>query len=162
MTAPLLALLATNLIGPVINSRAMATIESAGNVRAVGKLGERGLFQFRRAAWKEASCGLPYALAFDPDHALRSFTSYACQLAARFKADTSRWPSAQEFYCMYNIGPTRFKRQYKYDTNKVPTSVLHRANLYARLANQDMANRRRSSLAQNKSSLSGVQPSTKR
>lgn len=147
-------LLATNLIGPVINSTAVATIESGGNTRAVGKLGERGLFQFRKAAWRTAAPRWNYDLAFSAPHARQAFTSYSLHLASQFYTHTSRWPSAQEFYVMYNLGPTRFRHTYKYDINRVPSAVRRRAHLYESVIIKDYANRGRSNLVKTQRALS--------
>lgn len=149
-------LLATNLIGPVINPVAVATIESGGNTRAVGKLGERGLFQLRRAAWRTAAPGLDYSLAFSAPHALHAFTSYSLHLASQFRADTSRWPSAQEFYCMYNLGPTKFRRTYHYDINLVPIAVRKRAATYARLTAAAYTASRQTTMVQNQHPMPSV------
>lgn len=90
--------------------------ESNFNPNAVGADGERGLAQILPSTWPEASMGLPWANAFDPETNLTAWGNYMQSLLNRYGWDYNRALMA------YNGGPGNVDRN----------TVSQRARNYAK------------------------------
>lgn len=97
----------------------LARVESGNNPNAVGRLGERGLYQFRETAWRQVNTlrtrrGLPhlnYYLSKDPVVSRSFAVEYLRWLSNYYTTARRRSPSAAELYALWNLGPTGFKRR---------------------------------------------------
>jgi hypothetical protein len=96
---------------------AIIRVESAGNPRAIGRLGERGLCQFFPAAWADTSRwrrvhGLPvysYDLALDPIAGHDYATSWLTYIEERLTKALGRVPTTGEIYAAHQLGFAGFK-----------------------------------------------------
>lgn len=89
-------------------------IESAGNPKAVGSKGERGLMQIMRATWRETTASLfdkplPFDRAFDPALNRQVGTAYLASLHAFLQANRGQWQADERSLLLacYNAGPQR-------------------------------------------------------
>ncbi|HMO05766.1 MAG TPA: lytic transglycosylase domain-containing protein [Kiritimatiellia bacterium] len=89
-------------------------IESAGNARAVGRHGERGLMQIKRETWRETTArilGKPVGFdrAFEPTLNRRVGAAYLSHLHGFLQANKNRWQADERSLLLacYNAGPNR-------------------------------------------------------
>lgn len=92
---------------------AVISIESSGNPKAIGRLGERGLCQFFPAAWADTTLwrarhGLPtygyYSWALDDGVGREYATSWLTFLEERLTARLGRKPTIGELYAAHQLG----------------------------------------------------------
>jgi len=92
---------------------AVISVESSGNPKAIGRLGERGLCQFFPAAWADTTRwrkahGLPtygYSTwSLDADVGREYATSWLTLLEERLKARLGRKPTIGELYAAHQLG----------------------------------------------------------
>jgi hypothetical protein len=81
---------------------AVAEVETGGNARAVGRRGERGLYQFTRATWQRHS-SRPFAEAHNPTVAHSVAVQHFNWLRARLSAN-GREPTAYRMAVAWNAG----------------------------------------------------------
>ena len=118
---------------------AIIRVESSGNPRAIGRLGERGLCQFFPAAWADTSRyrrahGLPtypYTLALDPIAGHEYATSWLTYNEERLTKALGRRPTIGEVYAAHQLGFSGFASK-GFDLRRCPTITRVVA---ARLAN---------------------------
>lgn len=89
---------------------AIAKVESNMNPRAVGKLGERGLFQFRKRTW-QATTNLPFDYAFDPVISQGVALEHLNTLSEKFNKATKHMPAIHDLYAMWNVGFYGYKKR---------------------------------------------------
>ena len=107
---------------------AVISVESSGNPKAIGRLGERGLCQFFPAAWADTSRwrkahGLPvysYALAHDHEAGLAYASSWLSMLEDRLTATLHRRPTIGELYAAHQLGFSGFRSK-GFDLSRCPT-----------------------------------------
>jgi len=104
-------------------------IESGGNPRRVGLVGERGLMQIRSGTWREVTRKhlgreLSFDLAFDPEWNRRVGRLYLAELQAFLYKNRSAWKSDPRSLLLaaYNAGPERVRRA-GFDLRRLPASV---------------------------------------
>lgn len=111
----LLLLLAASSLHAVTPGQVEAIIfvESSGNPKAIGRLGERGLCQFFPAAWADTTAyrarhGLPTygytSWALDEGVGREYATSWLTMLEERLKARLGRNPTIGEIYAAHQLG----------------------------------------------------------
>ena len=92
---------------------AIISVESSGNPKAIGRLGERGLCQFFPAAWADTTAyrarhGLPtygyYSWALDEGVGREYATSWLTLIEERLKARLGRKPTIGEVYAAHQLG----------------------------------------------------------
>jgi hypothetical protein len=91
---------------------AVALVESGFNHRAVGRLGERGAWQFTRETWGETSQQLrrlhirthPFRFAHDPVVGALYARTRMDFVRRMLATALDRQPTAQEMYCAWNLG----------------------------------------------------------
>lgn len=92
---------------------AVISVESAGNPKAIGRLGERGLCQFFPAAWADTTAyrsrhGLPTygytSWALDEGVGREYATSWLTMLEERLKGRLGRNPTIGEIYAAHQLG----------------------------------------------------------
>lgn len=96
---------------------AVIFVESSGNPKAIGRLGERGLCQFFPAAWADTTLwrarhGLPtygyYTWALDDGVGREYATSWLTFLEERLTARLGRKPTIGELYAAHQLGFSGF------------------------------------------------------
>jgi hypothetical protein len=96
---------------------AVISVESSGNPKAIGRLGERGLCQFFPAAWADTTLwrarhGLPtygyYSWALDEGVGREYATSWLTMLEERLTARLGRKPTIGELYAAHQLGFSGF------------------------------------------------------
>lgn len=111
----LLALLAASTLHAITPGQveAVISVESSGNPKAIGRLGERGLCQFFPAAWADTTLwrarhGLPTygygSWALDEGVGREYATSWLTMLEERLKARLGRTPTIGELYAAHQLG----------------------------------------------------------
>ena len=92
---------------------AIISVESSGNPKAIGRLGERGLCQFFPAAWADTTLwrarhGLPTygygSWALDEGVGREYATSWLTMLEERLKSRLGRNPTIGEIYAAHQLG----------------------------------------------------------
>jgi hypothetical protein len=128
----LLLLLASASLGYAITPgqvEAIIFVESSGNPKAIGRLGERGLAQFFPAAWADttrwrARHGLPtygYSTWATDEGVGREYaTSWLTLLEERLTTALGRQPTLGEVYAAHQLGFAGFKSK-GFDLRKCPT-----------------------------------------
>ena len=126
-----------NAAPPQINAReageklvdAIILVESQGNARRVGSLGERGLMQLRLATWREVTRKLfgapqPFQRAFEGALNRRVGHAYLAQLQAQLGQHREDWQSDERalLIAAYNAGPTLLAQK-NFDLQKMPAST---------------------------------------
>lgn len=108
---------------------AIVQVESAGNPRKVGMLGERGLMQIKPDTWRGTTrrlygVALPFDQAFDPELNVRVGRAYLAELQKFLWANRDRWQSdeRQLLLACYNVGPRRVA-QARFDVRRLPAKV---------------------------------------
>jgi len=108
---------------------AIIFVESSGNPKAIGRLGERGLLQFFPAAWADttrwrARHGLPtygYSTWSTDEGVGREYaTSWLTLLEERLTTALGRQPTLGEVYAAHQLGFAGFKSK-GFDLKKCPT-----------------------------------------
>jgi len=108
---------------------AIIFVESSGNPKAIGRLGERGLAQFFPAAWADttrwrARHGLPtygYSTWATDEGVGREYaTSWLTLLEERLTSALGRKPTIGEIYAAHQLGYAGFKSK-GFDLRKCPT-----------------------------------------
>jgi hypothetical protein len=128
---PLLLLLAACSLHAVTPGQveAIISVESSGNPKAIGRLGERGLAQFFPAAWADttrwrARHGLPtygyYSWALDEWVSREYATSWLTLNEERLTARLGRPPSIGELYAAHQLGFAGFASK-GFDLRRCPT-----------------------------------------
>lgn len=104
-------------------------VESGGNARMVGRVGERGIMQIKRATWKQVTrhlYGEPISFdrAFDPKVNRRVGRAYLAEIQAFLHKHRGKWKSDERSLLLacYNIGPTRVQKS-GFDVRRLPRSV---------------------------------------
>ena len=96
---------------------AIISVESSGNPKAIGRLGERGLCQFFPAAWADTTLwrarhGLPtygyYSWALDDSVGREYAASWLTMLEERLTARLRRKPTIGELYAAHQLGFSGF------------------------------------------------------
>ena len=111
----LLLLLAASSLHAVTPGQveAIISVESSGNPKAIGRLGERGLCQFFPAAWADTTLwrarhGLPTygygSWALDEGVGREYATSWLTMLEERLKGRLGRTPTIGELYAAHQLG----------------------------------------------------------
>ena len=127
----LLLLLAASSLHAVTHGQVEAIIfvESSGNPKAIGRLGERGLCQFFPAAWADTTAyrarhGLPtygyYSWALDEGVGREYATSWLTLIEERLKARLGRKPTIGELYAAHQLGFSGFASK-GFDLRRCPT-----------------------------------------
>jgi hypothetical protein len=107
---------------------AVIFVESSGNPKAIGRLGERGLLQFFPAAWADttrwrARHGLPtygYSTWATDEGVGREYaTSWLTLLEERLTTALGRKPTIGEVYAAHQLGFAGFKSK-GFDLRKCP------------------------------------------
>lgn len=111
--------------------RALGEIESGNNDKAVGTLGERSRYQFRKETWLEVS-NRPFSFAHKTTVAAQAAMRYVNVLSNRFHIKTGRRPSELDYYIMWNWGFSKYERA-KFDTHRVPLEVRDAAFRFSNL-----------------------------
>lgn len=95
---------------------AVIQVESSGNPRKVGSMGERGLMQVKRDTWAEVTRRamggrIPFERAFEPELNRRVGTAYLAEIQAFLQANRSKWKADERSLLLacYNAGPSRVK-----------------------------------------------------
>lgn len=108
---------------------AIVQVESAGQPGKVGRHGERGLMQIRRATWNQISARefgrkLDFQRAFDPDLNRRVGKAYLAWLHDYLQQNKSRWKADERSLILacYNAGPTQVKRA-GFNLRRLPAST---------------------------------------
>jgi soluble lytic murein transglycosylase-like protein len=127
----------TPATAPQLNARdvgdklveAIIMVESQGDPRRVGSLGERGLMQIRLATWRETSREVfgrpqPFQKAFDPALNRRIGRAYLARLQTRLAQRRADWQSDERslLIAAYNGGPTLLSLK-KFDVKQMPAST---------------------------------------
>ena len=108
---------------------AIISVESSGNPKAIGRLGERGLCQFFPAAWADTTAyrsrhGLPtygyYSWALDEGVGREYATSWLTLIEERLKARLGRKPTIGEVYAAHQLGFGGFASK-GFDLRRCPT-----------------------------------------
>jgi hypothetical protein len=108
---------------------AIIFVESSGNPKAIGRLGERGLCQFFHAAWADTTAyrsrhGLPtygyYSWALDEGVGREYATSWLTLIEERLKARLGRKPTIGEVYAAHQLGFSGFASK-GFDLRRCPT-----------------------------------------
>ena len=126
----LLLLLAVSTLHAVTPGQveAIISVESSGNPKAIGRLGERGLCQFFPAAWADttrwrARHGLPtygyYSWALDEGVGREYATSWLTFLEERLTKALGRKPTIGEVYAAHQLGFAGFKSK-GFDLRRCP------------------------------------------
>jgi hypothetical protein len=129
---------AFNLQLSTLNSQlyfALGEIESGGNDRAIGAVGEVSRYQIRPAVWKRfASPGLVPVREADARVVVARILSYRVR---SFTDRAHRPPTAAEIYVLWNAPAVLESRKQKAESrNKnIPTVVAERAERFANLFN---------------------------
>ena len=127
----LLLLLAASTLNAVTPGQveAIISVESSGNPKAIGRLGERGLCQFFPAAWADTTAyrsrhGLPtygyYSWALDEGVGREYATSWLTLIEERLKARLGRKPTIGEVYAAHQLGFGGFASK-GFDLRRCPT-----------------------------------------
>lgn len=127
----ILLLLAASTLHAVTPGQVEAIIfvESSGNPKAIGRLGERGLCQFFPAAWADTTAyrsrhGLPtygyYSWALDEGVGREYATSWLTLIEERLKARLGRKPTIGEIYAAHQLGFAGFASK-GFDLRRCPT-----------------------------------------
>jgi hypothetical protein len=130
MTRLLLLLLASASLHAITPGQVEAIIfvESSGNPKAIGRLGERGLLQFFPAAWADTTTyrarhGLPtygYGTWSTDEGVGREYaTSWLTLLEERLTTALGRQPTLGEVYAAHQLGFSGFKSK-GFDLRKCP------------------------------------------
>jgi hypothetical protein len=130
MTRLLTLLLAATSLHAITPGQVEAIIfvESSGNPKAIGRLGERGLAQFFPAAWADTTAyrarhGLPtygYSTWATDEGVGREYaTSWLTLLEERLTTALGRKPTIGEVYAAHQLGFTGFKSK-GFDLRKCP------------------------------------------
>ena len=130
MTRLLLLLTATSLGYAVTPGQVEAVIqvESSGNPKAIGRLGERGLLQFFPAAWADTTLwrarhGLPTykygTWSTDAGVGREYATSWLTYLEDRLTTALGRKPTIGEVYAAHQLGFAGFKSK-GFDLRRCP------------------------------------------
>ena len=99
---------------------AIAQVESGGDAHAVGKLGERGAWQFTRATWYDACKrgGLGPITFLRAHHSITArlvASAHLHYLQEELRCALGRAPQPREVYCAWNLGLSGFAhRRYAY------------------------------------------------
>jgi len=108
---------------------AVIQIESGGNPRKVGGVGERGLMQIRESTWREVTQrhfgnNIPFNRAFDPELNRRVGRLYLGDLQAFLYQHRDHWRADLRSLLLaaYNAGPERL-RTAGFDLRNLPTST---------------------------------------
>lgn len=119
-----------------IELSSLAQIESGGNANAVGRKGERGIYQFGRAAWTDAcrilGCAHKFKTVLNETIASRHAAALFSSLKSRLAATLERIPTNAENYCAWNLGLTGFKRR-GFRVDQCPRSTRDAAERFANL-----------------------------
>lgn len=94
--------------GPFL--KRLAEVESSKRPAAIGRAGERGLYQFRERVWWETT-RLPFDRAFDPAEATRAATERLYSLALQFRGATGSLPRGPQLYALWNLGFEGFRHR---------------------------------------------------
>ena len=114
---------------------AIQGIESGGDAKAVGDKGKaRGLFQFHKDAWDEATKirkinnlpVYPFTKATNPWVSTEYAQTYIAFLRHRLSEKIGRPAMAHEVWLAFNLGMTGFSR-YKYQVALVPQARYDKA-----------------------------------
>ncbi len=111
--------------------RALGELESGNNDHAVGMLGERSRYQFRKDTWKEVS-NRPFSFAYKTEFATAAAMTYINVLSNRFYTKTGKRPTELDYYIMWNWGFAKYERA-KFNTYKVPREVRDAAFRFSNL-----------------------------
>jgi len=106
---------------------AIIQIESGGDVRAVGKAGERGLMQIKERTWREVTehlfgHSLPFSRAFDADMNRQVGKAYLADIQGFLYTHRDEWQADERSLLLacYNAGPGRVK-QAGFDITRIPS-----------------------------------------
>jgi hypothetical protein len=108
---------------------AVIQVESGGRANMVGKAGERGIMQIKRATWGHVTRRMngqpiPFDRAFDPELNRRVGRAYLAEIQQILHANRAKWKSDERSLLLacYNAGPERVKKA-GYDVRRLPKSV---------------------------------------
>ena len=108
---------------------AIILVESQGDARRIGSLGERGLMQIRLATWRETSRSLfgrpqPFQKAFDPVLNRQVGRAYLARLQTLIAQHRADWRSDERslLIAAYNGGPTLLGLK-NFDVKQMPAST---------------------------------------
>ena len=97
---------------------ALAQVESGGNDSATGRAGERGRYQFKAVAWRQANriAGTRYPFTGATNRVVATYLAgvYLAWLSSQTpagRADITVSPEPAALFCAWNLGPTGFKRR---------------------------------------------------
>lgn len=108
---------------------AVIQVESGGNPRKIGRAGERGIMQIKRATWIHVTKNvfgraLSFADAFDSAVNRRIGRAYLAELQAFLQEHRGNWRSDERSLLLacYNAGPTRVMEA-RFDVRRLPAST---------------------------------------
>ncbi|MCX7008449.1 MAG: lytic transglycosylase domain-containing protein [Kiritimatiellaeota bacterium] len=108
---------------------AIILVESHGDAKRIGRLGERGLMQIRLATWRETTreiFGLPqpFQQAFDPALNRRVGRAYLAHLQTQIEQHRADWQSDERslLIAAYNAGPTLLAQK-RYALDQMPAAT---------------------------------------
>ena len=115
---------------------AFAQVESGMNDAAIGRAGEKGAWQFSRAAWADcnrerAKMGKPvyhWAKAHDRRIAFEYAHLYLCLIHGQTWKALGHEPSAGELYAAYNCGVRGFTVRHKGKLSNCPATTQNAIN----------------------------------
>jgi hypothetical protein len=108
--------------------KALSMVESGNNDNAIGRKGERGRYQMRKAAWKESSL-VPHSYASNIKFSSEATQNYMMLQSNMFLQHTHRLPTDYDLYVMWNMGFTGYKRK-QFEFNKCPKRVKENAQRF--------------------------------
>jgi hypothetical protein len=110
---------------------ALATVESGGNDRAVGRAGEVSRYQIKPGVWRRAVEDNGWkASAKDARAAKRVANTILEERIKRFKQAVGREPTAREVYALWNAPGLLAQQRWRYE--RLPQVVRLRCERFAR------------------------------
>jgi len=107
---------------------ALATVESGGNDRAVGRAGEVSRYQIKPDVWRRAVKAKGWK-ARDAEAAKRVANAILDERINRFKQATGREPTAREVYALWNAPGVLAQQGWRYE--RLPKVVRFRCERFA-------------------------------
>lgn len=135
-TIAILGLVALHLNAddPVVCLSALAQIESGGKDHKIGRAGERSKYQIKKCVWtdwQKADEHLPFTRC-KGKLATRCARDHSAWLSHQFFTKHNKFPSAAQFYCMWNMGFDGFAKR-EFLVSSCPRRVQERAERFANL-----------------------------
>ena len=110
---------------------ALAQIESGGKDHKIGRAGERSQYQIMKSVWDDVGGGTDFSKCKGRS-ATRAAMRHASRLTLCYYDKHQRYPSAAQFYCMWNMGFDGFAKR-DFLVSACPRRVQERAERFANL-----------------------------